>query len=243
VNIAEYQRMYEAEERHWWYIGMRAISFALLGDEPRAEAGRAPRILDAGCGTGTNLERLAARGTTVGLDLSDEALRFAKSRGVTVVRGDLHALPFRHGSFDAVTSFDVLYHLWVKDDAQAMAEMARVLRKGGVMLLRLPAFEALRRAHDDAVHTRHRYTRGEVRTLLERSGLELVRDSYCNTLLLPLVLLRSAFDTFFDNQASDLSALPRPVEWTFGKLLALEARLVRTGLPVGASVVALARKR
>src|SRR5262249_38775639 len=160
-----------------------------------------------------------------------------------VVRGDLGALPFRDGSFDCVTSFDVLYHQWVKDDAAAMREMARVLTSGGVLLLRLPAFETLRRAHDDAVHTRHRYTRGEVRALLADAGLDLVRDSYCNTLLLPLVVVRSAFDSFFSSQASDLTPLPRPVEWTFRRLLDAEARLVRLGLPVGASVVALARKR
>jgi ubiquinone/menaquinone biosynthesis C-methylase UbiE len=123
VNVEEYGRMYEAEERQWWYAGMRAISFALLRgiDTP----GR--RLLDAGCGTGNNLAHLARFGRTVGIDLSEEALRFCKGRGVAAGRARLLALPFPDAAFGGVTSFDVLYHRWVEDDRAAVREMARVL--------------------------------------------------------------------------------------------------------------------
>ena len=51
--------MFEAEERQWWYAGMRAISFALLqAFPPTGPDGEAPRILDAGSGTGNNLVHL-----------------------------------------------------------------------------------------------------------------------------------------------------------------------------------------
>ena len=80
--------------------------------------------------------------------------------------------------------------------------------------------------------------------LLESAGLELLRSTYCNTLLLPFVVLRSTLDRLFTNEGSDLGSLPRPVEWSFRQLLEIEARLVRrVSLPVGASVVALGRKR
>jgi SAM-dependent methyltransferase len=241
VNLVEYERMYRAEENHWWYAGMRAISFAILGNALPRQA--RPLILDAGCGTGVNLVHMGAHGRTVGIDLSDEALRFSRTRGVTTVRGDLRQLPFAGGSFDMVTSFDVLYHRWVTDDAAAVRELARVLKPGGVLLLRLPALEALRRTHDDAVHTRHRYTRREVRALLAQAGLTLVRDTYCNSLLLPFVVLRSTLDSVFGNEGSDLAALPAPVDWVFRRTLAFEAVLLRhLSLPIGASVVSLARK-
>ena len=106
MNVAEYARMYEAEERQWWYAGMRAVSLALLAGPlarlPRA--GRAPLILDAGCGTGNNLLHLARFGRPVGVDLSEDALRFCRSRGVTVARAELLALPFPADRFDCVTS-------------------------------------------------------------------------------------------------------------------------------------------
>ncbi|MBI3932566.1 MAG: methyltransferase domain-containing protein [Acidobacteria bacterium] len=245
MRLEEYERMYQAEEGHWWYAGMRAISFALLdGALPETMPdGRRPRILDVGCGTGNNLVHLGRRGQAVGLDLSDEALRFCRTRVVTVVRAETMRLPFPDGAFDCVTCFDVLYHRWVKDDRAAAAEMARVLRPGGLLLLRLPALEILRRAHDEAVHTRHRYTRGEVKALLRAAGLEVRRATYCNSLLLPFVVVRSALDSLFGSQASDLAPLPHLVEWTFRTCLMAEARLVRgASLPLGASVVALGRK-
>ena len=245
MNLVEYERMFEAEETHWWYAGMRAISFALLEgflETPR-EDGRVPLILDTGCGTGNNLKHLGRRGRAVGIDLSDEAVRFCRTRGVNVVRAGLLGLPFASGAFDCVTSFDVLYHRWVTDDRAAMAEMARVLCRGGILLVRLPALEILRRAHDEAVHTRHRYTRGEAMTLVRGAGLDVLRATYCNSLLLPIVVLRSALDSVFGSQASELQPLPLPVEWTFRRCLGLEARLVRrVSLPLGASVFALARK-
>ena len=239
MNVEEYRRMFEAEEKQWWYAGMRAISFSLL----EGSLVEGARTLDAGCGTGGNLDHLGARGVAVGVDLSDEALRFCRQRGTTVARADLLALPFACGSFDCVTSFDVLYHRWVEDDRAAVREMARVLKPGGVVFVRVPALKMLWGAHDEAVHSRHRYTRGEVRRLLQDEGLEVVRLSYGMSLLFPLIALRRFLDRLTGRHGSDVGFLPAPLEWAFRSLLLLEARLVRrVSLPLGASVFALARK-
>jgi SAM-dependent methyltransferase len=246
MNLEEYERMYEAEERQWWYAGMRAISLALLRPAlggPDGPGARPPRILDAGCGTGNNLRHLEAFGPALGVDLSAEALRFCRTRGVKVACAEILALPFPDGAFDCVTSFDVIYHRWVTDDRAALREMARVLRPGGRLLLRVPALKMLWGAHDRAVHSRHRYTRGEVRDLLRGEGLEVVRLTYGNTLLLPLLALRRGIDRWTGREGSDVSFLPAPLEWAFRTLLETEALLVRRlSLPVGASVFALARK-
>jgi len=245
VNPAEYQRMYEAEERQWWYAGMRALSLALLARPLAglARAGRPSTILDAGCGTGNNLRHLARFGRAVGVDLSEEALVFCRSRGVAAARAELLALPFPDGCFDCVTSLDVIYHRWVQDDAAAVREMARVLRPGGLLLLRVPALRPLWGAHDEAVHSRHRYRRGEVRRLLEGAGLKVLRATYANTVLLPLVAARRGLDRLTGRRGSDVGFLPGPLEWAFRSVLEAEARFVkRFSLPIGASVFALARK-
>ena len=243
MNVEEYGRMYDAEEVQWWYAGMRAISLALLAEAwPDGEAA-ARRILDAGCGTGNNLVHLRRFGRTIGVDLSEEALRFCRSHGVTVARGSVLSLPFAHAAFDAVTSFDVLYHRWVTDDRAAVREVARVLRPGGILLVRLPALAMLWGAHDEAVLSRHRYTKGEVRRLLEEEGLSVERVTYANFLLFPLILARRTLDRLTGRRGSDVSFLPAPMEWAFRHLLAIEARLLRRlSLPLGASVFALARK-
>jgi SAM-dependent methyltransferase len=233
--------MYEAEERQWWYSGQRAIALALLagaGLPPRA------RLLDAGCGTGYNLVALGRDGRAVGVDLSPKALAYCRERGVRALRGSVLQLPFADASFDVVTSFDVLYHAWVSDDRAAVAEMVRVLRPGGVALVRVPALKALWGAHDVEVQSRHRYTRGELVALLAGAGLRAERASYCNSLLFPLLFARRTLDRALDRQGSDVGFLPAPLEWLFGRVLRFEASVVRLGLslPLGASVVALARK-
>jgi SAM-dependent methyltransferase len=241
VKPAEYRRMFEAEERQWWYAGQRAVARALF--EPWA-AGRRLRLLDAGCGTGYNLLALDRFGPTLGVDLAPEAIRFCRERGVRAVRGSVLRLPFAAAAFDAVTSFDVIYHAWVGDDRAAVVEMARVLRPGGALLLRVPALEALRGAHDAEVLTRRRYTRGALVALVASCGLVVQSATYCNSLLFPVLFARRALDRLLSRQGSDVGFLPPLVEGLFRRLMSLEAFCVRHGLrfPIGASALVLATK-
>lgn len=240
MNVEEYERMFLAEERQWWYAGMRDITDALLRGARGAGTGR---ILDAGCGTGNNLLHLGRRGTAVGVDLSEEALRFCRGRGVRAVGGSLLRLPFRDEAFDCVTSFDVLYHRWITDDRAAVAELARVLRPAGLLLVRVPALKMLWGAHDEAVHSRHRYTRSEVKALLGAAGLDVLRSTYANFFLFPVLAARRTLDRISGRHGSDVQFLSPILERAFLGLLQLEARLVpHVSLPIGASVFALARK-
>jgi SAM-dependent methyltransferase len=236
--------MYEAEATQWWYAGQRAIATALLEPGLRDLAVERPFLLDAGCGTGFNLLALSRLGRAVGIDLAPEAIASCRDRGVRVVRASLLALPFESSSFDAVTSLDVLYHAWVTDDRAAVAEMARVLRPGGVLLVRVPALRALWGAHDVEVQSRHRYTRAELEALLGGCGLRVERATYCNSLLFPVLFARRTLDRLLGREGSDVGFLPSPLEWVFRQALLVEAALVRRrySFPVGASVLALARK-
>jgi SAM-dependent methyltransferase len=243
VKPEEYGRMFDAEERQWWYAGMRAIVAALLDSQSAAPPTTGARVLDAGCGTGNNLVHLAPRGRTFGVDLSDEALQFCRTRRVVVAKASVLALPFAQDAFDLVTSFDVLYHRWVSDDRAAVQELVRVLKPGGLLLVRVPALKLLWGAHDAAVLSRHRYTRTEVVELVRAAGLTVVRASYCNSLLFPLLLLRRTLDRMTGRHGSDVGFLPAPLETLFTGLLKLEAWLVRyVSLPLGASVMVLGRK-
>lgn len=241
MKPVEYRRMFEAEERQWWYAGQREVALALL--EPWARERRL-LLLDAGCGTGFNLVALARFGPTLGIDLSEEAISFCRERGVRAVRGSVLRLPFRAEAFEAVTSFDVIYHDWVGDDRAAVAEMARVLSPGGALLVRVPALELLRGAHDAEVLTRRRYTLGELRALVAGCGLRVQRSTYCNSLLFPLLLARRTLDRLLGRHGSDVGFLPPPLEGLFRRVMELEAFCVRHGLrfPLGASAVVLATK-
>src|SRR3954454_9543006 len=109
MERAEYLVMAAVEGHHWWYGGMRAITASMLD---RAYAGRRDlHILDAGCGSGGNLNFMRRYCCVIGIDLSPEALsRGRKSLQSGLPRASLLAIPFADASFNLVTSFEVLYH-------------------------------------------------------------------------------------------------------------------------------------
>jgi ubiquinone/menaquinone biosynthesis C-methylase UbiE len=93
------------------------------------------QVLEAGCGTGLILSRVAARFTDppVGVDLSAGMLALARQRALRVSQASVDALPFPAASFDAVVSFKVLAHVAAIE--RTLAELARVTRPGGMLVL------------------------------------------------------------------------------------------------------------
>lgn len=252
IAPASYRAMFETEDAHWWFDGMAAITARLLdlGELPPRDACRA---LDAGCGTGRNLRFLGRYSAhVVGLDHSTHALALCRERGFSgrLILGSVNALPFGDASFDLITSFDVLMTAGVRDIA-ALAEFARVLRPGGLLFVRVPAFDWLRGRHDVAWRVVHRYRRSELAAKLARVGLRVRCASYANAWLFPLAVAKRlaerrslTSDTAHDDDlrhAAGRGPLARFLTGVLASEAHLIARLPR-GLPWGLSVVALACK-
>jgi len=234
MEALEYARLFELESRHFWYVGLHALLRGAL-----ARAG-GTRVLDAGCGTGG---LLAALPGATGVDNSPLALSFCGRRDlVRLLCADVSRLPFRDGAFDAVVSADVLYHRAVADDAAALAELGRVVRPGGAVILNLPAHRALRGAHDDFVHGARRYARGDVARLAARAGLRVERLTSWNCALLPAAFLARRLSRGGPAR-SDVSLPPAPLNAALAAWLRAESALaLRTGLPWGLSVFAVLRR-
>ncbi len=100
-------------------------------------------LADLGCGTGLLTIPIAARGAhAVGLDVSTEMLRLLRahtgrvaSSHVELIHGDMRSLPIADGSIDAVVSCYAFHHLTDADKRVALAEVARVLRPGGRVVI------------------------------------------------------------------------------------------------------------
>lgn len=112
-------------------------------------------VLDCSCGIGTQAIALGLRGHRVtGTDISVAALaraaREAEARGVAlaVAAADMRALPFGDGRFDAVVSADnSLPHLLTAEDVRAaLAQMRRVLRVGGLLVISVRDYDAILRS-------------------------------------------------------------------------------------------------
>jgi SAM-dependent methyltransferase len=179
-NIPEdyYRRLHEAEERHWWSVGMRRITASLL--EGRLQGA----LLDAGCGTGGLLAWARAQGTferLCGTDLSSEAVELAR-RSVPeadVHVAPLHELPFADGSFDVVVLADVLQHVAEAEVDHGLQELRRVLRHDGALLVRTNGSRRGRRVRADW----RLYDTRSLADELTRAGFRIERVTHTNMVL------------------------------------------------------------
>lgn len=243
------ERMLEAtaraEERHFWFQALRRNAARLLA---AALAGRpAGWIVDCGAGTGRNLDWLARFGRPVGIELSPAGLAVGRARGRRMVRGSVAALPIADRSAEVVTSFDVLYCLDDATERQAVAEMVRVLKPGGVAVVNAAALDILHGAHSALTHEQRRYTPARLTALLSGAGLTIERLTFTNLATFPLAVAVRTFDRLTGRAAqpseADLTVPPLPVNLFFDGLLRAEGQILRiANLPVGTSLLCVARK-
>jgi SAM-dependent methyltransferase len=139
------------------------------------------RVLDAGCGRGDFAERIASAGVeVVGLDLSERMAELTRERGIDALVGDISALPFAEGSFDAAAANHVLYHL--PDVDRGIAELARVLRPGGRLVATTNALRSLGEMWD--LVGRDLSERREI--FMRETGEAMLRPHFADVRLIPL---------------------------------------------------------
>ena len=242
MNPAEFANIRRGEEQFWWYRGMREILFRMM-DRELGER-RIGRALEAGCGTGY-LSRLieAERGwPMVALDLSAEGLEYAQRP----VRGNLAALPFADGSFDLAMALDVIVHFPRGEEHLAARELARVTRRGGLVVVRVSALDALRSRHSQFAFERQRFTRRRLMGLMSGAGIRVLRCTYANSLLLPVALAR--FRLWEPLTGAPVASGVAPVAPWLDRLLhaplAIEAAWIGAGhdLPLGQSLILIGEK-
>lgn len=239
MKAAEFQKMIEVDDRHWWYRARRRI---VVGAIDRLAPTPDARILDAGCGSGRMLDELVRWGRVSGLDCEPAGIAAAHSRGHADVRlGAVEELPWPDGTFDLVTCLDVIEH--TPDDRRTLAELRRVTRPGGHLLVTVPAYPRLWSAHDVACHHYRRYTRDSLRTACGAAGWHPLAETSFNTILLgPVALVRGAERLRRGaRKGSDLQLTPQPLGPLLELPLRVEAALLRRGvrLPAGVSILAV----
>jgi ubiquinone/menaquinone biosynthesis C-methylase UbiE len=244
----EHDIMRSVEDHYWWYQALRQhVADSIQPASPRFS------LLDAGCGSGGMLATLREKfpeAELTGIDASEHGIKLTADRalGARLQPASVHELPFPAESFDFVLSLDVWTNEGV-DDALAAHETHRVLRPEGKLILNLAALEFLKGAHDKAVDAVRRYTRLEVRTLLEGAGFEIERLTYWNATLMPPIALvrwlsRMRLARAPAEARSDFRPLPAPVNFMLRGVAALELSASRhLSLPFGTSVFAVARKK
>ena len=235
--------MKRMEEEYWWHVGRRYLIRRTL--EQHLGSRGSMDVLDVGCGSGRNLKLLEQFGRVTGVEPEGPGLDACRQEGLdNVVPGLADAIPFADDSFDLVTSLDVLEHL--DDDDAGLKEIRRVLRPSGYVLITVPAYRFLWSVHDEALGHRRRYVASEIHNLLNNNGFVVVRRTYAISFALPAILgfriAQGLFPPLHERGASYVEVGAGP-NWLLTQALKLESRILgRMDLPVGASILALARK-
>jgi ubiquinone/menaquinone biosynthesis C-methylase UbiE len=243
----EHDIMRSVEDHYWWYQALR--QHVANSITPRSAQFS---VLDAGCGSGGMLATLRQKfpqADLSGIDAIEHGVKLTADRALDarLLTANVHELPFPAESFDFVLSLDVWTNEGV-DDALAAHETHRVLRPGGRLVLNLAAFEFLKGAHDKAVDAVRRYTRQELRTLLEGAGFEIERLTYWNATLMPPIALarwlsRMRLARAPEKVRSDFRPLPSALNTILKEVATLELTASRhLSLPFGTSVFAIAQK-
>lgn len=238
-----YKEMYENEMSHAWYIATRNLMIKNISKYIKKNA----KILDAGCGTGGTIQFLKEAGFTnvYGVDINKDAIGYCKKRGIkNICIGNVNNLTFKKYSFDAVICLDVLYHKNIKKSL-ALNQFNKVLKKGGILYLQEPAFDWLKSKHDIVIETESRFTAGEIKKLEQKSGFKILKLSYYNFLLSPLIILKRILEKIFlkNRETSDVNELNPTVNFVMLQILYLETKIIeKYNIPFGISTICISKK-
>jgi len=236
-----YQTVYEIEKIHWWCVARQRIVEDVIQRRLRLAPGA--RVLDVGCGSGAVLESLSERFEAYGTDTSQLAIDLSHQRGLTnAFCCTLATFPRAELRFDLTTLLDVIEH--VDDDLAVLREAHHYLKPGGWALVTVPAYQFLWGPHDVVNHHKRRYTRGQLRRVMQAAGFELRQLSYFNSILFPAALAAWASEKLARVGADPRPRVPSPLLNTLlTTVFSMEKYLLRgLTLPYGLSLIALARR-
>jgi len=182
-----YKEFLELEDGHWWFRGRRSIFVALLDRYLGRGRHDERMVMDVGCGVGGMLQPLEAYGRAVGTDVTFQGLIHCAARGFPrLVASHGPQAPFRSGVFDCITAFDALEH--IEDDVGTLREFHRMLKPGGIVIASGPAYQFLFAQQDRNTHHFRRYSRGVFTSRAREAGFEILKASYINFWLFPIIL-------------------------------------------------------
>jgi SAM-dependent methyltransferase len=233
------ERLHQIEGNHFWFTGRRQLVFGLLRQCPAVFS---ERILDVGCGTGTNTRALLAQGRrTIALDIRPEGLaQLHRESNVPVMQAEAEYLPLSDASLTGMLMLDVLEHV---DDVLLLRDAHRALRPGGWVVATVPAMPWLWSYRDVGAGHKRRYTRATFSAAMLQAGFRVRSLTYYQCLLFPLAAVSRLLGRS-SARMRDREDLPGPVlNRILGWVNRIELRLGRhVRWPFGSSLVALCER-
>jgi 2-polyprenyl-3-methyl-5-hydroxy-6-metoxy-1,4-benzoquinol methylase len=242
--------LYRSEEKSFWF----QVRNLLIGDILRMFLSKDSRLLEVGCGTGFVSGYLKKQEYRMECaDLFLEGLKYCQKResGHAYYQYNLYDDVFFE-EFDGILACDVIEHL--EDDERALVNLNRSLKKGGVLVLTVPACKAIWSDIDDYAGHKRRYSKRELNRKLEAAGFKVVKNSYFMMLLFPAIALSRTMvkwkkrpgagrDEMASTHGQDELSIPPLLNAIFARIFSIEVPLIRhIDLPIGSSLIAVAIK-
>ena len=243
MQHSQYEMLYRYELVHWWYRVRRQIVHDLLRSyfSDRTDL----KLADIGCGTGALTKELERYGECTGIDSSERAVAFCRSRGVRDVRlGSAEQTELEDGSLDAVICLDVLEHL--PEDTKGITEIHRVLKSGGIAIVFVPAFLSLWGVTDEWGHHYRRYRLPELAGKFKPKDFTILHKSYFNTFLfLFIAMVRITVRLLHIPMKSENATGTGILNEFFYHIFDLERRALSSGVsfPFGVSILLVVQKK
>lgn len=246
---ASFEKSYhDNEKQHFWFRARREALLKRLRNFSKKSL-----ILDIGCSSGLLIEDLISCGHSpdciYGIDISSKAINNCRNKGLLNVFVDDAQNPKKlKEKFDVIIASDCLEHL--EDDSKAINEWRKLLKKGGELIIFVPAFQFLWSEHDELNFHYRRYTLRQLEDILKKEGLQIGDKGYWNTFLFfPISvfrILKNVVNKFFpkkkSEQQGDISVTP-VLNRLFLGILKLENKILYNHcLPFGVSVYCVSRK-
>jgi ubiquinone/menaquinone biosynthesis C-methylase UbiE len=222
-------------DTNFWFKAKNDLMNQLIGKKKKL------RILDLGIGTGGSLKVLKKYGRVYATDINNKVLKLIPKWDYYEKKVcDARRITYPSNYFDLVILFDVLEH--VKESKKVVSEIHRVLKKKGVLLLTVPAYQFLYSSHDKALEHIKRYSRRELYGLLQ--PFKIKKFGYWNSILFPFIAIVRLLKKWSKPSVDNVSKLPGVIDELLYKLLSFENYLIRKGvnLPFGLSLYAKCQK-
>ena len=242
MDTSLYKKFNKIQNTHWWFRAKKHIVLYLI-DKLHLSLNHG-NILDIGCGGGLMLEALQKYGNVTGMDSSKESLLFCREifTGALEFGGFPDNIPRFERKFNLITMLDVLEH--IEKDDETLLKLRNLLDKNGHLVLTVPAHMHLWSNFDVLNHHKRRYELAKLIEKVESAGYEIVKASYYNFFLYPVVYFSRMLSNIFKVNKDELEIPNLFINELLFKIFSFESLMLKLfRLPYGVSIIMILRSK
>lgn len=201
-----YERHIKNQKTHWWFSVRRELISKFI---KRYSKNKKLKILDYGCGSGTNIKALTKFGDVYCYEKDKRTLDYLSSeykedKKVTIIKNLKRQI-----KYDLIVLADVLEH--IKEDSNALKTLKKFLKPQGQILITVPAYNFLFSKKDEVLKHFRRYGYNEIKNLISKN-FKILRITFFNTLLFfPIALITFIFKILKIDYIEDVENTPNKI--------------------------------